>query len=93
MKKKPYFVAKVAFIYALIALLPLPIIILSYSLNLQPLVQIVSDLAGYSIFLALITGVYSTYKINKEKLTGLCYSIPAILIPLLIIIIEFIRLL
>lgn len=93
MKKKTYFVAHVAFIYALIALLPLPIIILSYSLSIQPLVQVVSNLASYSIFLALITGVYSVYKIKKEKLKGLNYAIPAIMIPLLILITVFIRIL
>lgn len=91
MKKKPYFVAQVSFIYALIALLPLPIIILSYSVNIPTLVKMVSNLASYSIFLALITGIHSVYEIKKKKLKGLNYAIPAILIPLLILIIEFIR--
>lgn len=89
MKRKPYFIAQVSFIYALISLLPLPVLILSYSLNIPTLLKMVGNLASYSVFLALITGSYSIYKIKKNKLKGLNYAIPGTLVPLLLLIIIF----
>ena len=92
MKEKPYYLAMVSFIFSLIAILPLPFLLISNFIEISSLLNIIMGIASLSIFFSLIVGSYAYYKIKKENLSGIIYAKISIIIPFLLIIALIIRL-
>jgi hypothetical protein len=91
MNDKPYFIGILSFIFSLIGLLPYPFIFInSESIRYIFFINSISNLAGYSVWFGLVTGIYSIYKIKKEKLSGFKYAIMGTLISAILILTSFV---
>lgn len=68
--KKPYPMARISLVYTIIALSPILFIAIGYVINIQRLVNVIMNLASLSMYFGLFTGIYSIFKIKREKLKG-----------------------
>lgn len=78
--KKPYHLAKISFIYTLIALSPILVLAIDSIISLGKVTGLVLNLASLSIYFGLFTGIYSIFKIKQNKLNGIEFALSGTII-------------
>ena len=88
--QKPYYMAVVSFVFALIGISHLPLGLIARFIEISYFLAVVGSIASLGSFLALVTGAYSIYKIKKNNLSGMKYAILGVIIPTILITINVI---